>query len=73
MPDEQLRRNGVDPQEVAPIVEAIGAGDTAKGIELTTPDLADRLSVARARRLSGNGPGGWWRLPSSIAGSFRSP
>jgi 5,10-methylenetetrahydromethanopterin reductase len=46
MPPEQLKRNGVDPAEVAPIVEAIGAGDMAKGIELTTPDLAERLSVA---------------------------
>jgi 5,10-methylenetetrahydromethanopterin reductase len=46
MPHEQLRRNGVDPEEVAPIIAAIGAGDTAKGIELTSPDLAERLSVA---------------------------
>ena len=46
MPHDQLRRNGVDPSEVAPIIEAIGAGDMAKGIELTSPDLAERLSVA---------------------------
>jgi 5,10-methylenetetrahydromethanopterin reductase len=46
MPHDQLRRNGVEPDEVAPIIEAIGAGDMAKGIELTTPDLAERLSVA---------------------------
>ncbi len=46
MPHEQLKRNGVDPDEVAPIIEAIGAGDMAKGIELTSPDLAERLSVA---------------------------
>jgi 5,10-methylenetetrahydromethanopterin reductase len=46
MSPEQLRRNGVDPAEVAPIIEAIGAGDMARGIELTTPDLAERLSVA---------------------------
>jgi 5,10-methylenetetrahydromethanopterin reductase len=46
MPHEQLKRNGVDPKEVAPIIDAIGAGDMAKGIELTTPDLAERLSVA---------------------------
>ena len=39
-------RNGVEPDEVAPIIEAIGAGDMAKGIELTTPDLAERLSIA---------------------------
>ena len=46
MPHEQLRRNGVDPEDLAPIVEAIGSGDMAKGIELTTPELAERLSVA---------------------------
>lgn len=46
MPEEQLRRNGVEPEEVAPVIAAIGAGDMAKGIELTTPDLAERLSIA---------------------------
>jgi 5,10-methylenetetrahydromethanopterin reductase len=46
MPHEQLERNGVRPDEVAPIIEAIGAGDMARGIELTTPDLAERLSIA---------------------------
>jgi 5,10-methylenetetrahydromethanopterin reductase len=46
MPPEQLVRNGVDPDEVTPIVEAIGAGDMAKGIELTSSDLAERLSIA---------------------------
>jgi 5,10-methylenetetrahydromethanopterin reductase len=46
MPHDQLRRNGVQPEEMAPIIEAIGAGDLAKGIELTSADLADRLSIA---------------------------
>jgi 5,10-methylenetetrahydromethanopterin reductase len=46
MPHEQLERNGVDPGELTPIIEAIGAGDLAKGIELTSPKLADRLSIA---------------------------
>ena len=46
MPHEQLQRNGVDPDELTPIIEAIGSGDMAKGIELTTPELAERLSVA---------------------------
>jgi 5,10-methylenetetrahydromethanopterin reductase len=46
MPHEQLKRNGVKPEEVAPIIEAIGAGDMARGIELTMPDLAERLSIA---------------------------
>lgn len=46
MPAEQLKRNGVDPAELGPIVEAIGAGDMARGIELTPPDLAEKLSIA---------------------------
>ncbi len=46
MPHEQLRRNGVEPEEVAPIIEAIGAGNLARGIELTSPELAEKLSIA---------------------------
>ncbi|MEU0742622.1 LLM class flavin-dependent oxidoreductase [Streptomyces sp. NPDC006134] len=46
MPEEQLRRNGVEPGELKPVVEAIAAGDLARGIELTTPEVAERLSVA---------------------------
>ena len=46
MPADQLRRNGVEPEEMAPIIEAIGAGDMAKGIELTSPEIAERLSIA---------------------------
>jgi len=46
MPHEQLRRNGVEPEELTPIIEAIGAGELAKGIELTSPELADKLSIA---------------------------
>jgi len=46
MPAEQLARNGVDPEDLQPIIDAIGAGNLAKGIELTSPELADRLSVS---------------------------
>ncbi|MEU6037234.1 LLM class flavin-dependent oxidoreductase [Actinomadura sp. NPDC047616] len=46
MPAEQLERNGVSPADVAPIIEAIGAGDLAKGIELTTPEITEKLSIA---------------------------
>jgi 5,10-methylenetetrahydromethanopterin reductase len=46
MPEEQLRRNGVDPDELKPIIDAIAAGDLARGVELTTPEIAERLSVA---------------------------
>ena len=40
------RRNGVDPAELTPIVEAMDAGDLAKSIELTSPELADKLSFS---------------------------
>jgi 5,10-methylenetetrahydromethanopterin reductase len=46
MPHEQLERNGVDPESLGPIIEAIGAGDLAKGVELTSPELAEKLSIA---------------------------
>src|SRR5829696_3744548 len=46
MPAEQLERNGVDPDSLTPIIEAIGAGDLARGIELTTPEIAEKLSFA---------------------------
>jgi 5,10-methylenetetrahydromethanopterin reductase len=46
MPEEQLRRNGVDPAELKPVIDAIGGGDLARGIELTSPEVADRLSIS---------------------------
>ncbi len=46
MPAEQLERHGVDPDELKPIIDAIGGGDLARGIELTTPELTDKLSFA---------------------------
>src|SRR3712207_6098693 len=46
MPAEQLERNGVAPDSLKPIIDAIGGGDLARGIELTTPDIAEKLSFA---------------------------
>ena len=46
MPAEQLERNGVDMDELRPVVEAMGRGDLATAIELTSPELADRMSVS---------------------------
>jgi 5,10-methylenetetrahydromethanopterin reductase len=46
MPAEQLERNGVDPDSLKPIIDAIGGGDLARGIELTTPEIAEKLSFA---------------------------
>jgi 5,10-methylenetetrahydromethanopterin reductase len=46
MPAEQLERNGVNPQDLQPVVDALGKGDLAGAIELTSPEIAERLSVA---------------------------
>ena len=46
MPAEQLERHGIDAAQLKPIIDAIGSGDLAKGIELTTPELAEKLSFA---------------------------
>ncbi|SNS61604.1 5,10-methylenetetrahydromethanopterin reductase [Geodermatophilus saharensis] len=46
MPAEQLERNGVDPKSLEPIIDAIAGGDLAKGIELTSPEIADKLSFS---------------------------
>lgn len=46
MPAEQLERNGVDPDDLKPIIDAIAGGDLARGIELTTPEIADKLSFS---------------------------
>src|SRR5919206_2122303 len=46
MPAEQLERNGVDPESLKPIIDAIAGGDLARGIELTTPEIAEKLSFA---------------------------
>ena len=46
MPPEQLERHGITTEEVAPVVEALGAGDVAKAIELFRPELSEKLSIA---------------------------
>ncbi|SDC90972.1 5,10-methylenetetrahydromethanopterin reductase [Geodermatophilus telluris] len=46
MPAEQLERHGVDAAELKPIVDAIAGGDLARGIELTSPELTEKLSFA---------------------------
>jgi 5,10-methylenetetrahydromethanopterin reductase len=46
MPEEQLARHGISLAEVQPVVDALGAGDVRRAIELFRPDLADRLSIA---------------------------
>jgi 5,10-methylenetetrahydromethanopterin reductase len=46
MPDELIRRHGMEPAELAPIVEALGTGDIPKAVELFRPEYAEKLSVA---------------------------
>ena len=46
MPPEQLERHGIDQAEVQPIFDAFAAGDVAKAIEMFSPELAEKLSVA---------------------------
>jgi 5,10-methylenetetrahydromethanopterin reductase len=46
MSAEQLERNGVSQQELAPIIEAMTAGDLPRAVELTSPDLAERMSFS---------------------------
>jgi 5,10-methylenetetrahydromethanopterin reductase len=46
MSHEQLMRNGIDPSELTPIVEAMNEGELAKSIELTSPELADKMSIS---------------------------
>jgi 5,10-methylenetetrahydromethanopterin reductase len=46
MPHEQLERHGIDPADMVPIVEALGKGELDKAFELTSPEIADRLSIA---------------------------
>jgi 5,10-methylenetetrahydromethanopterin reductase len=46
MPNEQLERNGVSPEAMKPIIDALGAGDLAGSIDATTPEIGETLSIA---------------------------
>lgn len=46
MPAEQLQRNGVDPADLGPIIEALGKGDVPTAVELTSPEIAEKLSIS---------------------------
>jgi 5,10-methylenetetrahydromethanopterin reductase len=45
-PDEQFEAHDIDPDEVKAIVEVLGKGDLDKAYEMTTPEIADKLSIA---------------------------
>ena len=44
MPAEQLARNDVDPASLTDIIAAVGEGWVDRAFELTSPELADRLT-----------------------------
>jgi 5,10-methylenetetrahydromethanopterin reductase len=46
MPDEQLKLHGLDPAEMKAIVEVLGKGELDKAYEMTTPEVAEKLSIA---------------------------
>jgi 5,10-methylenetetrahydromethanopterin reductase len=46
MPENQLARHGIDRNDLTPIIDALGAGQIDKAIELTSPELAATLSVS---------------------------
>jgi len=45
-PDEQLEMHGVDPEEMKAIVEVLGRGELDKAYDMTTPEVAEKLSIA---------------------------
>jgi 5,10-methylenetetrahydromethanopterin reductase len=46
MPEQQLNRHGISGADLKPIFDAFGAGDVPKALELTTPELGEKFSVA---------------------------
>jgi 5,10-methylenetetrahydromethanopterin reductase len=46
MPAEQLARHGIDQAELQPMFDAFAAGDVAKAINMFSPEMAEKLSVA---------------------------
>jgi 5,10-methylenetetrahydromethanopterin reductase len=46
MPDEQLELHGLDPAQMKAIVEVLGKGELDKAYEMTTPEVAEKLSIA---------------------------
>ena len=45
-PTSSSARHGMEPAELAPVVEALGTGDIPKAVELFQPEYAEKLSVA---------------------------
>jgi 5,10-methylenetetrahydromethanopterin reductase len=45
-PGSMLLRHGLDPAQLAPITAALGDGDLARALELTTPEIGRALAIA---------------------------
>jgi 5,10-methylenetetrahydromethanopterin reductase len=46
MPESQLARHGITQDDLKPIFDAFAAGDTQKALDLTSPELGDKLSIS---------------------------
>jgi 5,10-methylenetetrahydromethanopterin reductase len=46
MPSRLIERHGIDYESVRPIVEAFGSGDVGRALELTSPEVGEKLSIA---------------------------
>jgi 5,10-methylenetetrahydromethanopterin reductase len=46
MPPPLLERHGIDPDRVAPVIDAFAAGDVQRALEATPEEVADRIMVA---------------------------
>jgi 5,10-methylenetetrahydromethanopterin reductase len=46
MPREQIERHGIDPDSLAPVIEAMGAGKVEEALDLIPPEVTDALSIA---------------------------
>jgi 5,10-methylenetetrahydromethanopterin reductase len=46
MAPELVERHGIDYADVRPVVDAFGRGDVERALELTTPEIGERLSIA---------------------------
>ena len=46
MPPEQLARHGIEASDLQPVVDALGAGDIPKAVELFKPEYSEKLSLA---------------------------
>lgn len=46
MPPQQQARHGISPEDLQPIFDAFAAGDVKKALDLTAPELAEKITIA---------------------------